>query len=350
MPKIWGVATLDAFLKSRSDDAPSGENLEYDPSFSELERAAQHGEEKQVGEEIVPGDPPDYGEVIDKAFEVLKYSHDLRAALYLARAELEVNGFPGFAKVTSYIRGCLDQYWDTCHPQLDEEDDDDPTMRVNAIVGLSDDTTMVRPVRRAPLTKSAAFGMVSLRDIDIARGETQPSGDEDRVLDDASIAAAFKDTKPDELQAIFEGANTALEDVQAIDAIFNEKIPGQGPDLGNIMKVLQRAVTRLGEETGNDAEEAAAEDTAEGEAPAATGGAPAASAPGVINSPRDVEAALDRIMAYYAAQEPSSPVPTILARAKRLVGADFMTIMEDMAPDGINNVKLVGGIKDDDGY
>lgn len=339
---------MDAFLKNRSDDAPSGENLEYDPSFSELERAAQPGEEKQVGDEIVPGDAPDYGDVIDKALEVLKYSHDLRAALYLARAELEVNGFPGFAKVTSYMRGCLEQHWDTCHPQLDEEDDDDPTMRVNAIVGISDDATMVRPVRRAPLTKSAAFGMISLRDIEIAKGETTPAEDEERVMDEASIAAAFKDTKPDTLQEIFAGVTTALEDIKAIDAVFNEKIPGQGPDLGNIMKVLQRAVVRLGEETGAGTEEAAVEEAAEGDAPTAVAAAPTASAPGVINSPRDVEAALDRIMAYYAAQEPSSPVPTLLARAKRLVGADFMTIMEDMAPDGISNVKLVGGIKDED--
>lgn len=169
---------MDALLTNRSDDAPSGENLEYDPAFIELEQAAQHGEERQVGEEIVPGEPPNYGAVIEKAMAVLEQTHDLRAALHLARAELEVNGFPGLAKVTGYIRGCLEQHWDTCHPQLDEEDDDDPTMRVNAIVGLSDDSAMVRPVRRAPLTRSASFGMVSLRDIEIAKGETQPAADE----------------------------------------------------------------------------------------------------------------------------------------------------------------------------
>ncbi len=39
-------------------------------------------------------------------------------------------------------------------------------------------------------------------------------------------------------------------------------------------------------------------------------------------------------MGYYARQEPSRPVPILLTRAKRLVGADFMTIMKDMAPQG----------------
>ena len=54
--------------------------------------------------------------------------------------------------------------------------------------------------------------------------------------------------------------------------------------------------------------------------------------------------ALDRIIAYYARSEPSSPVPMLLERAKRMVGADFLTIIKEMAPDGVQNVHLIGGI------
>ncbi len=338
---------MDALLTQRSEDAPSGENLEYEPVFAALELAAQPGEEKQVGEEIVSGDPPNFSDVIEKATAVLEQSHDLRAALHLALAELMVNGFPGYAKVTTYMRGCLEQFWETCHPQLDEEDDNDPTMRVNAIVGLADDRLMLRPLRMAPLTKSPAFGMVTLRDIEVATGETQPLEGAERVLDEASIGAAFKDTDAEALQQIYTGARTALEDIKAIDAVFNEHIPGQGPDLSATMKVLQRAVAKLTDATGTDAE-AAPDDAPEGEAADAPSGAAPAAIPGAINSPQDVEAALDRIMAYYAAKEPSSPVPTLLSRAKRLVGADFVTIMKDLAPDGMSQVRTVGGLPEDD--
>ena len=341
---------MDALLTQRSDAAPSGENLEYEPVFAALELAAQPGEEKQVGEEIVQGDAPDYADVIEKATAVLEQSHDLRAALHLALAELTINGFPGFASVTTYMHGCLEQHWDTCHPQLDEEDDNDPTMRVNALVGLADDRMMLRPLRMAPLTKSQSFGKVSLRDIEVAKGETQPLEDAERVLDEAAIAAAFQDTDEGMLREIYDGAQQALDNVKAIDAIFNDKIPGQGPDLGPLMKVLQRAASKLGDVTGSAAE---AEAEAEEAAPVA-GDAPAPAAamaiPGAINNPQDVEAALDRIMAYYAAKEPSSPVPTLLARAKRLVGADFVTIMKDMAPDGMSQVRTVGGLPDEDEY
>jgi type VI secretion system protein ImpA len=340
---------VEALLTTRSDAAPSGENLEYEPVFAALELAAQPGEERQVGEEIVPGDPPDYPEVIRKALEVLEQSHDLRAAVHLAVAELKVSGFPGLARVTAYIRGCLEQHWETCHPQLDAEDDDDPTMRVNAVLALAGGT-MLRHVRLAPLTRSNAFGRVSLRDIEVSKGETAPASGEERVLDQAGISAAFKDTNSESLSEILAGARAALEDVKAIDAVFSDHTPGQGPELSPLIRLLQRAVTRLTEETGAEVETAAPEGAdpgAQTAAPAAQ--APVAAAPGAITSQQDVRATIDRIIGWYDANEPSSPVPTVLRRARRLVGADFMTIMKDLAPNGIDNVRLVGGITDEEG-
>ena len=337
---------MDALLAARNDDAPSGENLEYEPVFAALELAAQPGEEKQVGEEIVAGEEPDYRDVIYKATEVLEQSHDLRAAVHLALAELKIHGFPGLARVTGYIRGCLEQHWDTCHPQLDEEDDNDPTMRVNAVLGLADDASMVRPIRLAPLALSRAFGAVSLRDMDVARGESEPLPDQDRVLDSAAIAAAFEDADKDVLQEIYQGASGALEDIKGIDAAFNDNIPGQGPNLDPILKILQRAVSTLAEHTGNAGVDEVPDVQGESQMDGPSGGSGPA-APGVINGPADVEAALDRIMAYYAAREPSSPVAILLARAKRLVGADFVTIMKDIAPDGMLQVRNVGGLPDE---
>ena len=51
---------------------------------------------------------------------------------------------------------------------------------------------------------------------------------------------------------------------------------------------------------------------------------------------------------YYEKNEPSSPVPVLIKRAKRLVGADFVSIIKDIAPNGMDNVEIVAGITDDD--
>jgi len=343
---------LDALLQSHGDDAPSGDDLEYDPVFTELEIAATHGEERQAGDKILPPEDPDYKEVTAKALEILSRSHDLRAAVFLAEAQLRLKGFAGFAEATSYLARCLDEYWDSCHPQLDADDDNDPTMRVNAILTLVDDARILRGVRRAPLTQSRTFGALSLRDIAVAEGENTPPADMDVVPDQGQVAAAFQDTDEEVLRGISDAVSQALADVTAIAAKFDAETPAQGPDLDPLINALKRASSKMasalgdpvaGDDGGDDADAARA-----GGAPQPAGGGGGASGGGAINTPTDVQNALDRIIGYYERTEPSSPLPILLLRAKKLVGADFMTIVRDMAPDGVDRVNLIGGLEDDD--
>lgn len=335
---------LEALLKTHGDDAPSGENLEYDPAFTEMELAAQPGEERQVGDQIQAAEDPDYRDVTEKAIAVMERSHDLRAGVYYAEAILHTKGLPGFADATTYLRGCLEEHWDTCHPELDEDDDNDPTMRINSIQNLAETTTVLRALRRAPLTDSRAFGKLCLRDIEIADGVITAPEDMANIPDSATVSAAFQDTDDDQLAEMLTAVKAAMDNVKAIDAVFGEQTPGQGPELDALIKMLNQIAKRLAAETGGDVAEDA--DTAEedaGPAPAAGGGAI-----GGINSPSDVSNAIDRMVAYYQRNEPSSPVPILLIRAKRLVNADFLTIMKDMAPAGVDSVNLIGGLDDED--
>lgn len=343
-------------LQSKGDDLPSGENLEYDPVFTEMELAAQPGEEVQIGDEIRAAEDPDYSEVQKQALEVLDRSHDLRAAVFLADAILHSEGLTGFADATTYMRGCLEQFWDSCHPELDE-DDGDPTMRINAVQGLcgqpggmAGPSPVYRSLRRVALTDSRSFGRLSLRDIEIAEGQVAAPAGMENIPDTATIGAAFQDTDGDALAARLDAARRAGADIRAISAVFDEQTPGQGPELDPLIKLLNQIAKRLAEYAGagEAEEEAGGED---GEAVEETGAASAQRAVpggGGIASPTDVSNALDRIIAYYQRHEPSSPVPLLLTRAKRLVNADFLTIMQDMAPAGIDNVHLIGGIEDED--
>ena len=336
-------------LQSKGDDSPSGENLEYDPLFTEMEIAGQPGEERQIGDEVTEAEDPDYRELAEKAQAVLEKSHDLRAAVFLADATLNTDGLVGFADVTTFIRGCLEEFWGSCHPELDEDDDDDPTMRINAIQGLTGESTVFRSLRRAPLTESRNFGRLSFRDMEIAEGKMTAPSDMDNIPDSATVSAAFQDTDEEFLTAMLEAAQTSEDNVRAISAVFDDQTPGQGPDLDNLIKLLRQIKNRLaefsagGEVEADDDDDAAVDSGGGGGAPAMAGGAV-----GGINSPSDVSNALDRIIAYYRRAEPSSPVPIVLERAKRLVGADFLTIMQDMAPAGVDNVHLIGGIEDED--
>jgi type VI secretion system protein ImpA len=340
---------LQPLLSSRGDDEPSGENLEYDMDFISLDLAAQPGEEVQKGDEILPAEDPDWADVKEKALAVLERSHDLRAAVHLAQAVLYIDGLQGFAETTGYIRGLVEQHWDTFHPMLDADDDNDPTARVNAAQNLAGAQSVIRALRRTPLADSRGFGRASLRDIQSASGEI-PMKD---GPDSGQISAAFQDTDPALLAARLAAAREAQANVIAIDKAFGDQLPGQGPDFDDLIKTLKLVTKTLADKAGGDEDDAggAGDEAGAGDSGGDAGGAPAGGGvggSGAINSLRDVHAAIDRIMAFYAKQEPSSPVPVLMTRAKKLVGADFMTIMKDMAPKGLDNVKLIGGLEQDD--
>ncbi|MEM7317570.1 MAG: type VI secretion system protein TssA [Pseudomonadota bacterium] len=344
---------LAAYLEPRDDNPPSGENLEYDPAFMDLELAAQPGEERQMGDTVVAAEEQDWGEVEKCALAVMEKSHDIRAAAFLAEAVLHTKGLPGFAATLDYVRQLLQENWESCHPELDE-DDGDATMRINAVAGLASPDRMIPALRRCGLSDSRMFGKMTMRHIEVAEGVSSAPSDMDSPPDMAAVAAAFKDTDPEALEATTQAVSDALEAVEGIDTRFSERTPGEGPDLdplSALLKSVQKALSRHAGAGEAPVEEAAGGDAAAGggAAPAA-GGAPMASGGGAINSPADVTNTLQRIMDYYARQEPSSPVPVLLERAKRLVGADFLAIIEDMAKEGLPEVHKIGGIENKDEY
>ncbi len=340
-------------LEPHGDDTPSGENLEYDPAFVDMEIAAQPGEERQEGDKILEAEDPDFGDVVKKAEAVLERSHDIRAAVFYGEAVLYSRGMLGFSEATEYVRGCLETHWDTCHPELDEDDDNDPTMRINAVQGLNGANTVVRALRRATLADSRMFGKMSLRVMEIADGSVPAPSSMTDVPDSSAVSAAFQDTDSDELASLLAAVVSASDDIKAIDAIFVDKTPGQGPDLEEVQKTLKKIMHRLSEfveSDGDSIDDGGAETDGvaadgNGEAPRSGGGGGAV---GGINSPSDVTNALERMVSYYQRNEPSSPLPILLERAKKLVGADFLTIMKEIAPQGVDQVNDVGGIKDDD--
>jgi type VI secretion system protein ImpA len=71
---------------------------------------------------------------------------------------------------------------------------------------------------------------------------------------------------------------------------------------------------------------------------------------GRVESRDDVIKALDAIADYYRRKEPISPVPLALARARGWVDADFMSVMADIAPDSLSELKRVLHTRPKDEY
>ncbi|MEL6281061.1 MAG: type VI secretion system protein TssA, partial [Pseudomonadota bacterium] len=186
--------------------------------------------------------------------------------------------------------------------------------------------------------------------LQVADGETTQGAETEAAVSHQTIAAAFEDTEAAHLSALAGAAQAILDHVKAISAVFDEQVGAVGPQLDPLQKIAYDIKRRLGavvrDESVEDAEDDDAavprDETGDSATPATARRGPS----GAINSPQDVVAALDRIVDYYARCEPSSPLPLLLKRARRLVSADFVTIMKDMAPQGVENVALIGGLEE----
>lgn len=354
------MSTIDVevLLQAVSADSPCGEDLEYDTAFGELERSAQGKAEQQIGDSIKEAEEPDWREVKKLALDLFTRTKDLRVVVFLLQANLRTHGFPGFRDVLVLLRSMLEQYWDCVFPELDVEDNNDPTMRINALISLCDDQLILSPVRKTPLVSSRMMGQFSLRDIAIASGEIQPVGDATKV-EMAAIDAAFMDAELDDLQATIDAVNSSIEALSAIEVFVTEQVgvsdAASFSDLAQVLKeALETLQRHLPEPAGGAGAATATGDILEAGSTGTSlaGNKPAASLSGEISSREDVIRALDKIQKYYQKNEPTSPVPMLMERAKHLVNMDFMQIIQNIAPDGMSQVEALKGpeISQEDDY
>src|SRR5690606_6453941 len=119
-------------------DAPSGPDLEYDAGFMALEGAVAPRGERVVGGDDGEADEPDWDRLATSALALLERTRDLRVAVILGTAWLRMHGLPGWRDGLALVLAMLEQHWESVHPQLDAEDDNDPTARVNALMPLAD--------------------------------------------------------------------------------------------------------------------------------------------------------------------------------------------------------------------
>ncbi len=348
------VIDIEELLTEITGAAPCGEDLEYDPAFAEMEKLAQETPERQYGDTIIPTEPPDWRGVRKAALALFERTRDLRVALYLTQSLLRVDGLAGFADGLALVDGLIERYWDTVYPQLDPEDDNDPTLRVNTIVALCDPETTLRALRETPLVSSRTLGRFSLRDIQVAMGVLTPvaTDDQTELPTKARVDGAFQEAGPETARTTATVVAEAMARVEQIEARLTDQIGvTQAPDLGPLTGVLKEIRQALAEQLQQQGvastDEALAVEAADA---GPSGGAPAAGARlvvGEVASREEVIRMLDKICEYFNRYEPSSPVPFLLKRAKSLVTKDFMAILNDLAPGGTEQANLIFGIRDE---
>jgi type VI secretion system protein ImpA len=356
-------ADLDRLLTEISPDAPSGEeDLESDPAFVDLNIKLEGTPERFDGTSEHEAVGPNWHGIRDAAFDLLTRTHDLRVALTYTRAMLHTAGVIGLCTGLELLCGLIERYWDSLYPQLDPEDNNDPTQRINILVALCEGEDIIFPLPKTNLCASRAVGQFSLRDIQIANGKIEPTKTDKTPAPTTDIIdAAFKDCDVEDLQATRTAISSSLQNMDRLSTLLDEKISESSednkrdayylPDFDDLKKILKEMeaimLTQLeGRVVPDPGEEGAA---VENEDPDNLQSAEKKGKPmGAINTRQDVISALDKICTYYQNNEPGSPVPLLLKRARQLVEKNFFEIMQDLGLDSAAQIKtLFSGAADD---
>jgi len=281
---------------------------------------------------------PDWREIRDRSLEVLGTSKDLRVLAHLAASELRTEGLAPFTETIKAAASWLGTWWTEVYPRVD----DDAILRRNALNGFADRIAVVDGLRRAPLLAHRQLGAYCIRDIEIAKGELTPGPDE-TPKDASALDALLSALETEALQSRVTQLREAAEGLRAIETVMRDRGGSEAaPDFSAPLRLLVRTQSLLETQLASRAPAGASA------ADAAADGAHGFGirAPGAIGTRDDAVKALDAVAAFFRASEPSSPVPLFIERAKRLVGKDFLAVLEDMVPDSVTQAKSIGGVRD----
>lgn len=347
--------TPEDFLNEISPNAPCGKNLEDDLAFTELENAAKFIDERQMGDAIVPAVEPDWKKVRDLAIALLGRSRDIQVSMHLTCALVHTDGFIGLEQGLSLIRGLLETYWDDVYPRQDP-DDDYPILRINTLSTLKDYKKILSPVSQIKLSQSKV-GNFSWRDIEIAQGKISAAANSGDLPDIALIEAAFLDTPIESLKQQETNVKKSLQHAQGIVTLVAEKAGSSNvPDISPLISLLKNIGRLLAEKIQQRPESEQKESegssvlmqdntASDGAAEKRRG---SSSKSGDIHSREDVVRSIDAICKYFERYEPSSPIPFLLLRAKKLLAMDFMEILRDLAPDAVSQAENICGVNKKD--
>ncbi|MCG5479421.1 MAG: type VI secretion system ImpA family N-terminal domain-containing protein [Ensifer alkalisoli] len=366
------------WLSPLNGSNPSGESLRNDGRFHELERLMQPQIEISRDERNNPVAraevPVDWTTVLQKSEELRQHGRDLRLLVIVTRALANEQGLAGLASGLNLIARTFDAHWETMHPELrrDSPPRDAALRRTNALLQLQNDKDgLLGDLRK--MTFFAPHGVGPFTGRDLERGsidtrtalaeaapglsETEKSSlvsEHDRLLDRMRIGcAAFAEQSSAEAIELIANARAAAAALADLEASLNRQMGGDVRfALSDLGRFLQRVISTLERAQPDSRQEVASEEIVVRDTTLrqtsfgadSTYNGPAAAFPARLASREEVTRCIDLVIDFYDRTEPSSPIPHLARRIKRMVPMNFLELMEDLAPSGLKEFRLLAGV------
>ncbi len=372
---------LEPFLVPVADGSASGSELRNDPRFHAVERLMEPAARSFRLENVRTGGTGsvtiDWSDILSQSADLAPAGRDIRLLVVVARALANAEGFEGMQQGLGLLTTTVEQHWDTVHPVLREGASlrEAATRRINALFQLENsDNGLVCDLEFTVVLSPRGIGPVTVGDLcagGLSRSQAQaelPSGLGDKEVAELlsrhdarvnRVTAACRAQaieRPEEMAALVQSIEAARTALAALEAALTARVGenGVGVKFKELDKVLGRALAPLAAAQsqatpGAHVSEVTAMAEPSASAPMTNGAHPPPAAggiPGAVNSRRDVERCLDMIIDFYERTEPSSPIPHLARRMRKMVPMNFLQLMEEIAPSGMKEFKNVAGVDD----
>lgn len=352
-------------LSPLAGDLPCGANLEYDDLYLKLEELAEGTPDTQMGDSVAEGKDPDFYALRKTCRQLWERTRDLRVACYFTLASLKLEGLQGLRDGIKVIAYLFDELYDGFFPNLDPDDDNDPTERINILAlispvqgSMADTANCCTLLRQIKLCKALPY---TYRDYLVLNG-TFEAVEQSDLPDMALFEAEMHRAATEDLQESLTCTEEIIEDLNKIADSFNSKIADQGyasfdallKELKPLAAFYQKALQGRGAPETDEAPAADEAPQEDGSAPAAAAAPVRAPAPArldlssvTISTRQEALMLLGKCSDYFVKAEPNSPLPFLIKRALRMADMNFIELLGEIDSSAQDRGREQLGVKEE---
>lgn len=238
---------LDELLKPIPGDNPAGENLRYEGTYDQIEKARSADDTLNRGQWERELKSADWQKVVEIAMEALaQKSKDLNIAIWLTEALASDAGVSGLREGAGLIRELLAKFWVSLYPEIDDGDLD---YRIRPLEWCDQKFPVL--IRQTFLTDTPGGRNYDFLELEKAKSiealkKSPKKEDKDAIAsltDDEkklaeSIEQAINISGRDYYESLLEEFSACEEEILALEEVVDDKFGKEAPGLTATKKAL----------------------------------------------------------------------------------------------------------------
>lgn len=331
-------------------DNRCGENCEYEQMYMDLDSLAVGVPDTEMGTSVTEGKDPDFSKLCSSCLSLWEKTRDLRVATYYTIGLSCTSGLEGLKFGLQIIDYLIDSMWEDFYPQLDPEDDNDPTERVNILHMLSpqsgsynDPIRFIFHLRDKRFVDSLNY---KIKDVMFVQGLIE--GNSDNGVDPIVLNAELNGVSEDEMSSRRQCIDDIMALLTKISTSMNDKMGNSGylnlETLMSEMKNIKKCFSSYSKGAASAEVSESAQDNVVTEQPVLSKEVATAGKANigfdiksyVVSDRGDALMLIKKCSDFFAKTEPTSPLPFLLNRALRMSDMNLLDIMREIDENSVS--------------